>query len=71
MTPPLKLKEHNHFPFKLYDMLEYAADSEYSSAVSWVADGGAFAIHDKDTFLNHIVPLFFKQTKFRSFVSSS
>ena len=52
-------------------MLEYAADSQYSSAVSWTEDGRGFAIHNRDAFLEHIVPMFFKQTKFRSFVSKS
>mmetsp|Transcript_22001 Transcript_22001/g.46405 ORF Transcript_22001/g.46405 Transcript_22001/m.46405 type:complete len:355 (-) Transcript_22001:230-1294(-) len=60
-------KEQNHFPFKLYDMLEYASDSEYCSSVSWVQNGHAFVIHNKEAFLEHIVPRFFKQTKFRSF----
>ena len=60
----------SHFPFKLYDMLEYASDSvEHGSAVSWTEDGKGFIIRDKDLFLNDIVPLFFRQTKFRSFVS--
>jgi len=66
MSRPI-VKEQHHFPFKLYDMLEYAANSEYSSAVSWIENGRAFAIHDKDTFLCQIVPRFFKQTKIRSF----
>ena len=57
------------FPYKLYDMLEYAADSEYSSSVSWSEDGMSFGINNKDIFMECIVPLFFKQTKFRSFVS--
>ncbi|KAL7428292.1 hypothetical protein ACHAXH_002227 [Discostella pseudostelligera] len=57
----------NHFPFKLYDMLQYAANSEYSSAASWSVDGRAFIIHRRDVFLENLVPLFFKQTKFRSF----
>jgi len=63
--------QQQHFPFKLYDMLEYAADSEYSSSVSWSEDGMSFAINNKDIFMECIVPLFFKQTKFRSFVSIS
>ena len=71
MARPPKAKEQHHFPFKLYDMLDYAADSEYSSSVSWDEEGLAFSIHNKDTFLDHIVPRFFKQTKFRSFVSLS
>ena len=58
-----------HFPYKLYDMLEYAADSKYSSAVSWSDDGTQFSIHDKDMLMKHVVPMFFKQSKFRSFVS--
>ena len=61
--------QQQHFPYKLYDMLEYAADSEYSYSVSWSEDGMSFAINNKDTFMECIVPLFFKQTKFRSFVS--
>ena len=68
ISPRPVMKEHHHFPFKLYDMLEHAADSEHSSVVSWVKEGG-FAIHNKDDFLKHIVPHFFKQTKYRSFVS--
>eukprot|EP00571_Detonula_confervacea_P015791 CAMPEP_0172299800 /NCGR_PEP_ID=MMETSP1058-20130122/2014_1 /TAXON_ID=83371 /ORGANISM="Detonula confervacea, Strain CCMP 353" /LENGTH=298 /DNA_ID=CAMNT_0013009363 /DNA_START=173 /DNA_END=1069 /DNA_ORIENTATION=+ len=61
------LIDQRHFPLKLYDMLEYVADSQYSSAVSWSRDGQAFVVHNKDTFLEYIVPMFFKQTKFRSF----
>ena len=57
------------FPFKLYAMLEYAADSSYSSAVSWNADGGSFVIHNTDTFMRHLVPRYFKLAKLRSFVS--
>ena len=59
------------FPFKLYDMIEYAANSKYSSAVSWSEDGTQFSIHDKDMLMKHVVPMFFKQSKFRSFVSSA
>ena len=58
------------FPFKLYAMLEHAADSSYSSAVSWNADGRSFVIHDTDTFMRKVVPRNFKLLKFRSFVSS-
>ena len=57
----------DRFPYKLYDMLTYAADCEHSSAVSWINEGRAFAIHCEQTFMLHIVPMFFKQTKFRSF----
>lgn len=57
------------FPYKLYEMLEYACDSESNSACSWTADGGAFVIVDRDVMMEELVPKFFRQTKFRSFVS--
>ena len=60
-----------HFPFRLYDMLEYAAaDDDLHSIVSWSADGLSFSIHQKDIFIERIVPKYFKITKFRSFVST-
>ena len=66
-SSPPTTKEPHHFPYKLYGMLQYAADSEYSSAVSWVDEGRAFAIHDQEALMEHISPLFFKQSKYRSF----
>ena len=60
--------ENRNFPFKLYHMLEFASVSGYSSVFSWTPDGHAFAIHNDDEFLNNILPIFFKQTKLRSFV---
>jgi len=64
-------KVREHFPFRLYDMLEYAAaDDGLRSIVTWSADGRSFSIHQKDIFMEHIVPKFFKITKFRSFVST-
>lgn len=36
--------------------------------VSWSADGRAFTIHNQDEFMDIIVPIFFQQTQFRSFV---
>jgi hypothetical protein len=60
---------HQTFPFKLYEMLEYSSDSEFSSSLSWSADGSTFIIHDKHVLMNDLTPMFFKQTQFRSFVS--
>jgi hypothetical protein len=62
-------QQHQTFPFKLYEMLQYANDSEFSSSLAWAADGSAFIIHDKDVMMDDLAPKFFKQTKFRSFVS--
>mmetsp|Transcript_22050 Transcript_22050/g.47322 ORF Transcript_22050/g.47322 Transcript_22050/m.47322 type:complete len:289 (+) Transcript_22050:94-960(+) len=61
----------NHFPFKLYFMLEYASSEDLErnpQAISWSEDGQAFVIRDREAFLKRIVPRFFKQTKFRSFM---
>ena len=57
------------FPYKLYEMIEYACNSEFSSSLSWSADGRYFIIHDKDVMMANLVPKFFKQTQYRSFVS--
>ena len=60
---------NKHFPFRLYAMLEYVSKSEHSAAISWTHDGLAFVINQLDVFLEHVVPIFFNQTKFQSFVS--
>ena len=57
------------FPYKLYEMLEYACDSESNSACTWSADGSAFVIINRNVLMKELVPKFFRQTKFRSFVS--
>ena len=62
-------QQQQTFPFKLYEMLEYSSDSEFSSSLSWSADGSTFIIHDKHVLMNDLAPIFFKQTQFHSFVS--
>ena len=51
-------------------MLEYASDHGHSSIV-WVHDGEAFEIVDADALMDDVAPLFFKQSKFRSFTRES
>eukprot|EP00985_Skeletonema_marinoi_P010824 scaffold5074_cov132-Skeletonema_marinoi.AAC.1 len=67
MQEQQQFQQQQTFPFKLYNMLEYACDSEFSSCISWTADGSAFIIHDKDVMMKNLAPMFFNQTKFRSF----
>jgi hypothetical protein len=56
------------FPIKLYAMLELAENLvEFSQAVTWLPHGRAFRILNKVKFMEEVVPLFFNQTKFRSF----
>jgi len=64
-------QQQQTFPFKLYEMLEYAraSASGVGSSISWLADGTGFVIHNKDAMMNDLTPMFFNQTKFRSFVS--
>ncbi|KAK1733295.1 heat shock factor family protein [Skeletonema marinoi] len=67
MNEKQQQQQQQTFPFKLYEMLEYARASGYSSSISWLADGTGFVIHDKDAMMNGITPMFFNHTKFRSF----
>jgi hypothetical protein len=54
------------FPGKLHDMLTYAELHGLDYIVSWVCDGTAFMVHDQAKLVQ-ILPVFFGQTKFRSF----
>ena len=62
--------DRSTFPFKLYEMLEYASDHGLASIV-WAHDGEAFEIIDADALMDDVAPLFFKQSKFRSFTRES
>ena len=57
------------FPFKLYQTIEWASDSEFSSALSWSPTGNAFIVHDREAMVEHIIPKFFDHKRWRSFVS--
>ena len=57
------------FPFKLYYTIEWASDSEFSSALMWSPSGNAFVVRDRDVMVEHIIPKFFDHKKWRSFVS--
>ena len=58
------------FPEKLYHMLELTDAQGFgpsSNDVSWLPNGRAFSICNEMVFMESIVPLFFQQTKLRSF----
>eukprot|EP00986_Skeletonema_menzelii_P019625 scaffold28736_cov137-Skeletonema_menzelii.AAC.1 len=67
-TTPRTRRTKSEFPTKVYAMLELA-DSifQFRQAVSWLPHGRAFEIHNKFKFMNDVVPVFFNQTKIRSF----
>jgi HSF-type DNA-binding len=56
----------SQFPGKLYDLLEYVAENDLESVISWARNGTAIMIHDPDKLVE-ILPKFFGQTKYRSF----
>lgn len=55
------------FPCKVYDMLEDADGQGFDHIVSWNSEGNGFMVHNKDLFTNEIIPLYFNQTKYKSF----
>ena len=55
------------FPFKLHEMLEGAAKLGFDVCISWVQDGKAFRVHDREEFTKNVLPKYFSQTKFKSF----
>ena len=62
--------QSGNFPMKLYEMLKMADTQTFgasSDAVAWLHHGRAFKILDEQVFMASIVPMFFKQTKIRSF----
>lgn len=50
------------FPWKLHDMLDHAEEEDNlrTNVVSWQADGVSFNIHDKDRFVEEILPQHFE-----------
>jgi len=53
------------FPVKLHRMLD--PGNELDGIVAWRPHGRAFMIHDKDAFVNEIMPTVFNQSKLTSF----
>jgi HSF-type DNA-binding len=54
------------FPGKLHDLLTYAEMNGLDNIIGWVHNGSAFMVHDQEKLLQ-VLPIFFGQTKFRSF----
>mmetsp|Transcript_16927 Transcript_16927/g.25129 ORF Transcript_16927/g.25129 Transcript_16927/m.25129 type:complete len:420 (-) Transcript_16927:201-1460(-) len=69
--PPKGTKEP--FPMKLHKMLTFVDSDESSSSnsfqdvVSWMPHGRSFCVHKPADFVEKIMPMFFKQTKWTSF----
>lgn len=55
------------FPWKVQDMLRSSVGEGKECIVSWLPHGTAFKVHNVPVFVSEILPLFFKQTKYKSF----
>lgn len=64
--PPKGTKEP--FPMKLHKMLTYVDhQGKYEDVVSWMPHGRSFCVHKPADFVEKVMPMFFKQTKWTSF----
>ena len=64
--PAATTSSREQFPSKLYALLELA-DERGDLAVSWQPHGRAFRILDEAAFMRDAAPIYFRQTKIRSF----
>ena len=55
------------FPWALHEMLDQAEEQGFTQFVSWNDDGTAFKVHDTKGFADYVAPMYFKQTKYKSF----
>lgn len=60
----------NQFPWRLHQMLETVEMEGNSSIISWMPGNpqNTFKVHNKDVFMEQVMPRFFNQTKFKSFL---
>ncbi|CAB9511560.1 stress transcription factor B-2b [Seminavis robusta] len=66
--PPTKRPDAAYtFPEKLMSLMRYAEDQADGFCIAWLPDGKSFVIRNPDEFTRHVVPKFFKATKFSSF----
>jgi hypothetical protein len=56
------------FPGRLHAMLDMASQKNFEDIVSWQPCGKAFKVHDTKRFAESIMPTYFNQTKYKSFL---
>ena len=54
---------NDSFPWKLYDLLEYASENGHDDIISWEDDGKAMKVHKPTELCTKILPKFFLHTK--------
>uniref|UniRef100_A0A7S4J5H0 HSF-type DNA-binding domain-containing protein n=1 Tax=Odontella aurita TaxID=265563 RepID=A0A7S4J5H0_9STRA len=53
------------FPTKLYDIL---SRPEFANVISWAPHGRCWLVQDRQAFIEHVMPRYFAQTKYQSFI---
>ncbi len=61
-------KPERRFPWILHRVLEDAEQDHRQDVVAWTPTGNAFIVRKRDDFMKEILPRYFRQTKFKSFV---
>lgn len=56
-----------HFPSKLYRMLEAAHSFGFTNVISWSDDGRSFIVHKPKVFAKTMMVIYFNQSKYKSF----
>eukprot|EP00934_Nitzschia_sp_Nitz4_P006899 Nitzschia sp. Nitz4//scaffold26_size159584//145502//146642//NITZ4_002519-RA/size159584-snap-gene-0.49-mRNA-1//-1//CDS//3329545166//6889//frame0 len=55
------------FPWKLHRLLEDSEVAGFDHIVSWMPNELAFRVHQNDLFVKQVLPLYFRQTQYKSF----
>lgn len=55
------------FPRRVHRMLELSEEESFEHIVSWQPGGICFRVHNPSSFVDSILPRFFRQTKYKSF----
>ena len=64
----LRVSKDFQFPCRVHDMLARSVTDGFEHIVSWQrGNDEAFKVHEPDMFVARVMPLFFKQTKYKSF----
>lgn len=61
------LTQQHSFPLRLQRMLDKLEAGGNGEIVSWLPHGRAFMVHDADSFVEELMPVYFNQTKYSSF----
>jgi hypothetical protein len=67
---PFRQRGDLQFPWKLHLLLEQAEKSGQDHIISWLPDGRAFRINDKEAFSEELMQTCFSSSKFKSFQRS-